>query len=82
MKSHELAKLLLEKPDVELIKQTDDEGNGYTPLHGIDFNVLVREDDYEYEVYDASWSADDCDMDEYTHEELVRNCLNKFAILY
>lgn len=44
MKSHELAKLLLENPDVELICQKDGEGNGYSPLCGVDFDVVYVPD--------------------------------------
>lgn len=83
MRSHELAKLLLEKPDVELICQKDSEGNGYSPLSGVDFNVMyVPEQTWYGECYDADWSAEDAGMEEDEWEALKKEHLNKYAVLY
>lgn len=51
MKSHELAKILLDNPDVNLIIQKDGEGNNYSPLSDIDFNVV-------YVPSSCTWSGD------------------------
>jgi hypothetical protein len=64
MKSHELAKLLLENPDVELIMQKDSEGNGYSPLSGIEFDVVyIADSTWSGEVYSKCRSAAEHCMD-------------------
>lgn len=82
MKSHELAKLLLEKPDVELIMQKDSEGNGYKPICGIDFNVLyVPDTTWDGGVYNLDWTADECCLDEDEWETMKKNNPG-YAVLY
>jgi len=80
MRSHELAKLLLEKPDVELVLQDDPEGNGYRQLRGADFDVLW--DECQETVLSTDWSADDADMEEDEWEELKAQQSGKIAVLY
>lgn len=71
MKSHELARLLLEQPDVELIVQKDAEGNGYSPLAGIEFDVVyVPESTWSGEVYSRRHTASDNCMTEDGWQEL------------
>jgi hypothetical protein len=65
MRSHELAAVLLKHPDVELILQKDAEGNGYSPLCGVDFDVVyIPDNTWSGAVYDTRWSAEDAAMDE------------------
>lgn len=65
MKSHELAKILLEAPDCELIMQKDSEGNGYSPMAGIDFDVVyVPDSTWAGEVFSTRHTADDHCMTE------------------
>lgn len=78
MDSHELANLLLSKPNVKLIKQTDDEGNGYTDVHGADFDVSVTVEDYEYIVYGSDEELEELEQTEEEFEET----LNKYAVIY
>ena len=73
MRSHEFAKVLLDNPDVELIMQRDPEGNGYSPMAGIDFNIVLVNGGWEYEVYNLDWDADEADMDPEEWEELKKN---------
>lgn len=73
MRSHEFAKILLDNPDVELIMQRDPEGNGYSPMAGIDYNIVLVNGGWEYEVYNLDWDADDADMDPEEWEELKKN---------
>lgn len=80
MRSHELAKLLLEKPDVELILQEDPEGNGYRGLIGIDFDVVW--DECQEIVLSTEWSAEEADMEEDEWEELKAQQSGKIAVLY
>jgi len=51
MKSHELAKLLLEHKDREIILQGDSEGNSYNELFMIDYDCFYIKDDCEYIAY-------------------------------
>lgn len=78
MDSHELANLLLSKPNVKLIKQTDDEGNGYTDVSGADFDVYVTQDDYEYVV----WGSDEDPEELGLTQEEFEETLNKYAVIY
>lgn len=82
MRSHQLAQLLLEKPDVELIMQKDAEGNGYSPCSGVDFDVIYRpETTYYGTVYDTSWSAEEADLTE--HEwEFYKKTYSGYAVLF
>lgn len=73
MRSHEFAKVLLDNPDVELIMQRDPEGNGYSPMAGIDYNVVLVAGGWEYEVYNLDWDADEADMDPDEWEETKKN---------
>jgi hypothetical protein len=85
MKSHELAKILLENPDVELICQKDSEGNGYSPLSGVDFEVVyVQDEDNSWygECYDINWEAEDACMTKKEWASLKKKLKNKYAVLY
>jgi len=82
MKSHELAKLLLENPDVELIMQKDAEGNGYSPLRGIEFDVVyVPDSTWDGTVYSKEFTADDNCMTEAEWETLKRTN-SGYAVLH
>ena len=78
MNSHDLGKLLLSNPPVELLIQKDDEGNGYRRLNGADFEVAVTDD---LDVYSLDWTADQCCLDEEDWEEL-KNKGKQFAIIW
>lgn len=82
MRSHELAKELLEHPDVELIMQKDAEGNGYSPLSGIDFDVVyVPESTWSGEVYSTNNSAEDNGFEDEEWEEL-QETNSGYAVLF
>ena len=82
MESHELAKMLLEQPNCKLIMQKDAEGNGYSPLYGIEFDVVyVPEESYYGYVYRMEDSADDNCMDEEDWENAKRDH-SGYAVLY
>jgi len=69
MKAHELARQLLEGPDVEVILQKDSEGNGYSPLSGADPNcIYVAECTWQGDVYSTNWTAEDACMEEHEWE--------------
>ena len=83
MRSHELAQILLANPDVELIMQKDSEGNGYSPLSGVDFNVIyVADSTWDGECYNADWTADDVCKDKKEWTALKRKHKSKHAVLY
>lgn len=82
MKSHELAKMLLERPDCELILQKDAEGNGYSPLSGIEFDVVyVKENTWSGQVYSKEYTADDNCMEEAEWEDLKKTN-SGYAVMY
>ena len=81
MKSHELAKMLLENPDVELIMQKDSEGNGYSPLSDIEFDVVyVPDSTWSGEVYSKNCSAEYYGMEE-DEWEVLKNIHSGYAVL-
>ena len=83
MKSHELARILLAHPDVELVCQKDSEGNGYSPLSGVDFNVVyVADSTWCGECYATTWTADEADMEEDEWAALKAEHGGKHAVLY
>ena len=83
MRSHELAQLLLSHPDVELVCQKDSEGNGYSPLEGVDFDVIyIEESTYDGRCYATTRSARDNCMTESAWIELKNTQSGKHAVLY
>lgn len=81
MKSHELAKMLLENPDVELIMQKDSEGNGYSPLSDIEFDVVyVPDSTWSGEAYSKNYSAEYYGMEE-DEWEALKNIHSGYAVL-
>lgn len=82
MRSHELAKILLESPDCELIMQKDAEGNGYSPLSGVEMDVVyIPDTTYSGEVYSKEYTADDNCMEEDEWEEYKRTN-SGYAVLF
>lgn len=64
MKVKELiARLLRENQDSEVILQKDGEGNGYSPLYGVDGACVFVEDGWEAGVLSLDWSAEDAGFD-------------------
>ena len=49
----------------EIILQKDGEGNGYSPLKGLDSDAIyVPDSTWSGDVYSLEWSADDCCFEE------------------
>lgn len=72
MKVSELKEQLKNLPDdMEVILQKDSEGNGYSPLYGIDPTGIYREDETGWggEVYDDSWTADEAGFGDEPEDE-------------
>ena len=68
-----IRELQLMDPEMELIVQKDAEGNGYSPLAGADPNgIYIAETTWYGEVYDATWTAEDADMDEDLWEAMLK----------
>lgn len=65
MKVKELIReLQMLDPEMECIIQKDSEGNGYSPLEGIDENcVYIAETTWCGDVYSTTWTPDEADMD-------------------
>ena len=54
-----------EYDDCEVICQKDAEGNGYSPLSGVDDEcIYIPDSTWSGEVMDARWTADEACMDE------------------
>lgn len=52
-------------PDAEIVLQKDAEGNGYSPLAGVDENaVYIPDSTWSGEVYSTEWSAYEACMSE------------------
>ena len=52
-------------PELEVILQKDSEGNGYSPLEGVDGEcIYIKDSTWSGDIYSLDWSADDADMDE------------------
>jgi hypothetical protein len=82
MKSHELAKILLENPDCELLMQKDSEGNGYSPLSGVEMDVVyVPENTWSGEVFSKGDTAQDHCMEEDEWEDLKKTN-SGYAVLF
>jgi len=70
MRTHELAQILLSHPDMEVVLQKDEEGNGYKTCRGVDYDVVYQQDSGE--VYARGWTADEADLEEDEWEELKK----------
>lgn len=82
MTTHELATLLLNNPDYRLIIQKDAEGNGYSPLSGIEMDVTyVPDTTYSGTVYSKEYSAEDNGMTEKEWEQCQKDN-SGYAVLY
>lgn len=58
--------------DMEVILQKDGEGNGYSPLAGIDAcAVYIPELPWCGSVYRTNWTADDACMSEEQWQEII-----------
>ena len=74
MKVRDLIKeLKAADPNAEVICQKDAEGNGYSPLSGIDLGcVYLPDSTWSGEVLHTGWSADDACMEDDQWEEIKR----------
>lgn len=72
MKSHDLAKLLLSKPDMDVVMSSDSEGNCFESLNEVAFNYLFQRGYCENAIYNRNWSYEDAFMEEDEWEEFKR----------
>ena len=85
MKVKELIELLKEEdPEKIVIMQKDSEGNGYSPLSGVDGNaVYLADSTWSGTAYDIEWSAGDAGMEEEDWEQFKKDtpdCVIVFPI--
>lgn len=66
-------------PESEVMGQVDSEGNGYFRA-GIDGDSFFAERDGELSVYQDSWTADNCCLDEEEYQKFKKE--NRCAIVY
>lgn len=68
-------------PNAEVILQKDSEGNGYSPLNGVDGDtVYIKENSWSGSVYNTNWSADDADMEEKEWKKILKR--KRSVVLY
>ena len=59
-------------PELEIILQSDADGNGYSPLSEINTDcIYVAENTWSGEVYSTKWSAEEAWMDPEEWQELL-----------
>jgi len=82
MKVKELIEKLLKLDgDTDIILQKDSEGNGYSPLDGVDSNaVYIKNSDYSGDIYSLQWTHDDACMSFEEWNELKKQ--KKCVVLY
>lgn len=84
MKAKELIKLLKDSDsNAEVILQKDGEGNGYSPLSGVDTDaVYIPETTWSGEVFSTDWSAEEACMYEEEWQELCNepHCVVLFPV--
>lgn len=60
-------------PNLEVILQKDSEGNGYSPLYGIDYEAIyIPESTWGGNVYDPHWTAEDAGMEEVEWQKILK----------
>ena len=70
-------------PDSQVVIQRDSEGNGYSPLCGIDGDVIYRPDNsYSGEVFSTKYSADDAGFDSEEEWEEFKNTNPRCCVVY
>lgn len=58
-------------PDTEIVLQKDSEGNGYSPLSGVDEGYYVPDSTYSGEFYGATNTSEDNCMEDDEFKELI-----------
>jgi hypothetical protein len=68
----ELKELITNLPnEMEVVLQKDSEGNGYSPLAGVDSDsVYIPDNTYSGNVYSMGWTSDDACMSEDKWKEI------------
>ncbi len=80
MKAHELAKLLLQGPDIQVIVASNDR---YSPLSDVDSSALyIAESTWSAEVMETKWSAEDADMEPEEWETIKNDPKLRCIVLY
>jgi hypothetical protein len=63
-------------PDAELIMQKYAEGNGYSPLAGVDTGYYIPDSTWSGLFYDDEFTAEDNCMDDEEYAELIKSPLS------
>jgi len=68
-------------PETEVILQKDGEGNGYSPLAGVDIDtVYIPDSTWSGDIYPMEWSCEEACMDEDEWDEIKDR--TKCVLLY
>jgi hypothetical protein len=82
MKVKALIKLLLDcEQDADVILQKDSEGNGFSPISGVDPDIVyVPNSQWSGEVYSTQWTADAACMEEAEWQKILKK--KRSVVLY
>ena len=70
-----------ENPEADVILQKDSEGNGYSPLFGVNGDAIYEPNNaWSGEVFDTKWSAEDAGMPEDEWEKIKQR--QRCVVLY
>ena len=72
-----------EMQSARLILQKDAEGNGFSPVEGMDADAVYLPDNkYSGQVFDTQWTADEACMTEKEHARMLKKprCIVVFPI--
>lgn len=59
--------------DMEVILQKDSEGNGYSPLAGVDPDgIYVADTSWSGQVFDGNWTSDEAGYEEKDWKKLLK----------
>ena len=87
MKLKELKEYIIQLPsylnECEVILQKDSEGNGYSPLSGVDeHSIYIPDSTWGGDVYSMNHSAEDNCMEEEDWDELKEDPTKRCIVLY
>lgn len=66
--------------DMEILLQTDPEGNGYEYIRGIDPECVILEEGYRPEVISTEFTSSEADIDEDEWDEILKR--TKVAVIF
>lgn len=69
-------------PNLQVILQKDGEGNGYSPLCGVEEAVYVPDSTYSGQVHSLKYTADDTGIEEEQWKNLKKSKKNRCLVMW